>query len=116
MEWLETIVALFTIALLRLGIPIGLTALLVWSLKKLDAHWQAQATRQRNPAPAQSDPPPRMPCWKQRNCPPEQRERCPAFARQNMPCWQVFRGGNGHLKETCFSCPVFRGFPAPTAV
>ncbi len=28
---------------LRLLIPLALTALLVWALKRLDAHWQSQA-------------------------------------------------------------------------
>lgn len=34
---------LVMMVVLRLGIPLAMTLLLVWALKRLDAHWQKEA-------------------------------------------------------------------------
>lgn len=36
---------LLAMLVLRLIIPLGLTLLLVWALRRLDAHWQREARR-----------------------------------------------------------------------
>lgn len=95
---------------LRLGVPLGLTVLLAWWLRRLDARWQAEgeatrARRARKPALA-------TPCWETRGCPPERRAACPAAARPETPCWQVFRDPGGELRPVCLECNVFRGAPA----
>lgn len=100
--------------LMRLGIPLALTALLVWWLQKLDARWQMdaeQARRQAESGPSLTPPAPR--CWDVRGCSPERRANCPAFARTDVPCWQVFRDGRGPLKEACLECLVFKKAPVP---
>src|ERR1041385_1284952 len=81
--------------LLRLAIPIAGTILLVYSLRKLDAHWQAEAQVPQTPAQVE--------CWKVKGCSPEQQQHCPANSSP-LPCWQVFRQPDGYLREACISC------------
>jgi hypothetical protein len=95
---------------LRLGLPLGLTLLLAWWLRRLDARWQAEgqaARARRAPRPALATP-----CWETRGCPPERRAACPAAAQPETPCWQVFRDARGVMRSACIDCTVFRGAPA----
>lgn len=91
--------------LLRLGLPLAVTALLAWWLKRLDARWQAAAAR---PAPARG-----RPCWELRNCAPERRRECQAYAQPDQPCWQVWRAAEGELRPACLTCFVFQDAPVP---
>jgi hypothetical protein len=92
--------------LLRIGIPVAVTALIFFLLRRLDEHWQKEAlaipvvTSQRL-------------CWEIRGCSEANRKNCPASAQPNIPCWQVFRTKNGLLREDCLGCDVFRLAPAP---
>ena len=105
METLTTLLALLTGLLVRLAIPIAVTALLIILLRRLDAHWQKEATP---PMLAVEKPE----CWKVKGCRPEQREHC-AGAQSPLPCWQAFRLPNGYLREECLTCKVFIEAPAP---
>ena len=105
METITSFLALLTGLLVRLAIPIAGTAILIYFLRKLDAHWQAEA--QLPPVPAQ-----KAECWKVKGCSPAQKKNCVA-ASSPLPCWQVFRRPNGYLQEECISCPVFIDAPAP---
>ena len=105
METVISILALIAGFLIRLAIPIALTALLIFFLRKLDAHWQAEAEL----------PPPVVPtvdCWKIKNCTVEQRKVCVAY-QATLPCWQAKRLPNGYLREECLSCEVFTEAPMP---
>jgi len=42
---LNAVAALLIGVLIRFGIPILITALVVWSLRRLDARWQAEITQ-----------------------------------------------------------------------
>jgi hypothetical protein len=104
----ELITALFalTLALLaRLALPIVITLVLVFFLRKLDARWQEEA---------QHEPPTveKPECWKSKGCSAEQRANCPAFS-SSQPCWQVYRQPNGYLNEKCLTCKVFIDAPIP---
>ncbi len=90
---------------LRLAIPVLITAIIVHFLRKLDERWQSEAKR----APAQVEKPA---CWEIMQCTPEQRRDCPAFTSP-LPCWQVRRLANGYLREECLECKVFQTSPAP---
>jgi hypothetical protein len=93
--------------LLRLGLPIAITALVAWWLRRLDARWQREAqTRAARRALA-------TPCWEIRVCPPKRRADCPAFIHPDVPCWQWFRDERGQLRDGCLDCTVFRGALAP---
>jgi hypothetical protein len=114
---LETTLALLTGFGIRIVVPLLLTVLLVVFLRRIDAHWQEEsiqlgtdeAGREFWAKTAQT------PCWEVRNCPPEKRESCPAYAHQEFPCWQVFRSPDGPLKEACLDCAVFHNAPIPLA-
>jgi hypothetical protein len=99
--------------ILRLGIPLALTAGVVWWLRKLDLRWQLEADQarrvRRKLKPSVFTPL----CWETRGCPPERRANCPAYARPDIPCWQMFRDSDRHLREACLECAVFQKWPMP---
>jgi len=104
---METITSFLMVAaglLLRLAIPIAVTAILIYFLHKLDVHWQAEAQ-----APVQVEKPQ---CWKVKGCTPEQLKNCVA-GQSSMPCWQTYRLPNGYLRQECLTCEVFRKAPIP---
>lgn len=105
METLTSILAILAGFLLRLAIPIAGTIILVYFLRKLDAHWQVEA--QSLPQTTQQ-----VECWKLQGCSPAQQKNC-AAASASLPCWQVFRQPNGYLQEKCISCDVFIKAPIP---
>lgn len=105
---MNTITTLFIFLaglLLRLGIPILVTVLLITYLRRLDARWQAEA--QRETVSVQKPE-----CWKIKGCTPDQLKNCTAGA-SSLPCWQAYRKPNGYLREQCFSCEVFIDAPIP---
>lgn len=105
METITSILILIVGLLIRLAIPIALTAILIFFLRKLDAHWQAEAELPQLEVPT-------VECWKIKNCPPEQLDNCVAY-QATLPCWQVKRLSNGYLREECLSCEVFTEAPMP---
>lgn len=111
MEWLETVGVFLVGVLVRFGLPIGITALLVYWFRQLDQRWQAAAELERSRVPVKNPG-----CWDINNCPAELRAGCRAYANQDKPCWQVFRGTDGHLQEKCLGCKVFRRAPVPIPV
>jgi hypothetical protein len=105
METITSFFAILTGLLVRLAIPIAGTAILIYFLRKLDAHWQVEA--ELAPTPAQN-----AECWKVKGCSAAQKKNCMA-ASSSLPCWQVFRQPNGYLQEECISCQVFIDAPLP---
>lgn len=105
MESLASLLAILTGLLLRLAIPIAGTGILIYFLRKLDAHWQMEAELPQTPVQ-------KVECWKIKNCPPDQQKNCIAAASA-LPCWQVYRRPNGYLREECISCGVFIDAPIP---
>jgi hypothetical protein len=98
--------------LIRFGIPILLTGLAAWGLRRLDQRWQRQSEHIR-PAPlGVGAAPAEVRCWEQADCPEAKREACPAYARPSVPCWQVFREQTGTLSTGCLVCGVFLNAPA----
>ena len=106
MEELISVLYILLGLLIRLAIPVAGTLLIVNVLRKLDAHWQAEAERQAISIE-------KVECWKIKGCPPEQIQHC-ATRLSPLPCWQVNRLPNGYLQEGCLSCPVFLDAPVPT--
>ncbi len=93
-------------AIVRLAIPILITALAVYFLKSLDEYWQRQAKKEGTRLKVEK---PR--CWDANDCPPGVRSSCPGYLSP-LPCWQVYRLSNGYLRQACLDCKVFRGAPA----
>jgi hypothetical protein len=106
---MDVVLAFLFGVLLRLGIPVAITAgLLIW-LHRLDKRWQKEA--QSLPAA-----PAGKPCWEIKGCTEEMKINCLAVANPKTPCWQVFRSKDGVMKETCLGCIVFRQAPVPVRI
>ena len=109
METLTAFVALCSGLLVRLALPLTVTLVAVYFLRKLDAYWQAQAEAEIEARAILVEKPE---CWKVKHCHPAQRKACPSF-KSPKPCWQVFRQPNGYLHEECLACQVFLNAPIP---
>jgi hypothetical protein len=96
--------------LLRIGIPVAVTILVISLLSRLDRRWQKQSMAL-PVVPAGTQP-----CWESKGCSEEKRKGCPAAAKLDVPCWQVFRSRNGTLRENCLGCDVFRQAPVPVQI
>ena len=97
--------------LIRFGIPIIITAVVILLLKQLDKQWQSEAeSSQAKLATAKAK---NIGCWDINKCPPELRAKCNAYAHPDTPCWQVFRESSGQLQEKCLLCKVFKKAPIP---
>jgi hypothetical protein len=105
METFTTSLAILIGVLLRLAIPIVGTAMLIYFLRKLDARWQTEAQLQ--PISVQNSE-----CWKIKGCSAQEQKICLAKTSA-LPCWQIYRLPNGHLREECLSCEVFIDAPIP---
>jgi len=111
MDPLSTFLTIIVGLLLRFGIPIALTAVVIYLLKRLDEHWQADARRELIVAPMAHN----TGCWDVKNCSPEQRKKCSAYSHPETPCWQQYRDKRGYLQEQCLGCDVFRQAPVPVS-
>jgi hypothetical protein len=89
---------------LRLIVPLAVTALIVYWLRKLDARWQEEAEKEYEILLKDETP-----CWIEQGFTIEEsRQRAEA---SEQPCWQIHRSPNGHLLEACLECEVFRSAP-----
>lgn len=106
MDTLNSIFFIVSGVLLRLFVPLAVTALVVFMLHKLDARWQAEAEQEMKMLVKDE-----MPCCKEQRVSVEKLKL--RLALGERPCWQIQRLLNGHLREDCLDCEVFRDAPAP---
>ena len=111
MDWLTTIISLIVGLVLRLGVPIVITILVISILHRLDEHWQAEAKAEASAALIFATADGKY-VWDVASCTPEKRAKCLA-ANSNEPCWQIVRQPDGHLSEGCITCEVFQNAPVP---
>ena len=95
--------------LLRIGIPVAITILVVILLRRLDEKWQKES-RALPLVPGEAH------CWEVTECPIDQRQKCAAMISPEGPCWQVFRSKDGDLNEACLDCKVFQQASVPGTV
>lgn len=114
LEWVDAFTAVVMAFFLRLGVPLVLTAILVWWLRRLDLRWQSEAEELHRIQLAHAEP--QTPCWKVKSCSPERRATCAAYQHNEKPCWQVMRGAEGRLPDRCLTCTVFSDAPVPQKV
>jgi len=110
---METITAIFAVVTgiaLRLAIPIAITAIAIYFLRRLDNRWQAEAEEQLLLPVVE-----KTKCWEIHNCTAEMRKTCIGY-QSDQPCWQAFREETGYLKESCLGCDVFKEAPIPTNI
>jgi hypothetical protein len=103
---MDTVVVFVLGLSLRIGIPVAVTALVFFLLRRLDERWQKEALA----VPVITS---QRPCWELKGCSEEKRKQCLATAKPEVPCWQVFRSKNGQLRDECLGCGVFQMAPAP---
>lgn len=101
----NTIFALILGLVVRLGLPLLVTLLVVIGLHRLDARWQKEAELERNLLLRGDEP-----CWKEQGF---AMDASAQGAESKMPCWQLYRLSNGYLREACLGCEVFINAPAP---
>lgn len=111
MEWLSTLSAVLIGFVLRLGLPIAITVLIVLFLRYLDRRWQREAFQESPPLRPAHNPG----CWVSKRCPEEMRRACQAYQHPELPCWLVLRQKDGRLQERCLLCEIFRQAPLPEA-
>ncbi len=120
MDSLIEVVATVGFFALRLLVPVGVIVLLSWGLRRLDAHWLAQAEAESRAALSVEIPPQAIvplaseqPCWEQRHCAPGKCESCPAYQHAALPCWLARREAEGALPEACLLCGIFKATGGP---
>lgn len=116
MNEFSVILTLVTGFLLRFGIPIGITALLVYALRRLDQKWQRDVELAAQLELVQASFYDQLRCWATKECSQENRDTCPAFLERGRPCWQVYRDVSGEMRDECLDCPVFINVPAGSPV
>jgi hypothetical protein len=109
MDWLTGSLAIVLGIFLRIAIPVAVTVILIFLLRWLDERWKEVADIEDGvKTPAKN-----VGCWEINNCPAERRAQCKAYANQDIPCWQVFRGEEGLLQKRCLGCDIFKHAPQP---
>ena len=113
MDDLATALMVILGTVLRVGIPVALTILVIRWLHQLDSQWLKQADQDSAEAGVTRLLPGNIGCWEINGCSQEKKESCKAYAHPESPCWQVFRGKDGALQERCLGCKVFKETPIP---
>jgi len=107
MDTLSSLLAVIVGFALRLAIPIAITAIAVYFLRRLDTRWQTEAEEQLLLPVVE-----KAKCWEIKGCSLEQQKNCPG-RQSGQPCWQTFREEDGHLQERCLGCVIFQQAPIP---
>jgi len=116
MNELSVVLTLMAGLLLRFGIPVGITALLVYVLRRLDQKWQREVELGAQSEIVQVSLFDKIRCWATNECSQENHDTCPAYLESGRPCWQVHRDASGAMRDECLECPVFQGAPIPRSV
>lgn len=103
---MNTTLAVLLGLFVRLFVPLSVTALVVFFLRKLDARWQAEAEKERKTLVSDNEL-----CWKEQGLSAE--EMVKRAESCDEACWQTHRLSNGYLREACLDCEVFLSAPAP---
>jgi len=109
---------MFFLFALRLGVPLAITVLVTWGLRRLDARWQAAADAQLSsqavaagqylPAALKAPLAAQKSCWEYRACTEAQRACCAAARDTSLPCWMARLRADGRLPGVCYGCILFR--------
>ena len=115
---LPEVLALTSLFILRMGVPLAVMVLITWGLKSLDARWQADAearqafavvsTGRAQPAAFKAPQAAQTPCWTLRNCSEARQSHCAACKEPGLPCWMARLRADGRLPSGCYGCALFR--------
>ena len=110
----EQTVVMFGFVVLRLMVPLAVTVLVVWWLRRLDTRWETEGRAQDMAAQVRSRGrtalrEPDRPCWEIHGCSAEERSHCDACRNSSLPCWLVRMQLTGKLGGKCVGCGVLAG-------
>ncbi len=108
MDTINSVLVVFAGLILRLAIPIAITAIGIYFLRRLDLRWQTEAQVELLLPVVE-----KTKCWEINDCSDEMKEDCAGYQSEE-PCWQALRKGNGYLQEQCLGCDIFQQAPNPT--
>ena len=118
MNSVPEVAAVVGLFILRVGVPLAITGFIVWSLRHLDARWQAEAEALQaaadvsagrvQPATLKAPQAATTPCWQLRNCSESSRAGCDACKEPGLPCWMARLRADGRLPGPCYGCALFR--------
>jgi hypothetical protein len=97
--------------LLRLGVPVAITAAVAYLFHRLDARWQREAEALPAAAAARLAAVPEKPCWEEKGCTERQRANCPACKYTDIPCWLARLKVENRLPAGCPNCARFAPVP-----
>jgi len=106
---MDILLAVLITLVLRLVVPLAITLLVIYLLRKADFRWQKEAAQALELGGEKPQ------CWEVKNCSMEEMRSCPALVSPE-PCWQARRLSNGDLREECLECRVFHQTPVPTPI
>ncbi len=106
--------AVLGIFMVRFGVPLLLSAAVVWWLHRLDVKWAKSAPKFTAIPDGVSTPSDTLhapiigePCWVYRACPDERRNTCPAYLNPQTVCWLARLRCDGRLAGNCRTCSIF---------
>jgi hypothetical protein len=105
MDGFDEILVILGMFFLRLGVPILISIVIGYLLRRLDDRWEAEAQQeaiQRKKLTAA-----RKACWEEKGCSEERRARCPASRVTDIPCWLARMRAENRLPALCTSCPRY---------
>jgi hypothetical protein len=115
------VVSLFVV---RLGVPVAITLLLIWGFRQIDRRWLG-TSKTVVPAPlvgltANAETgecnPALGPCWEFKACPEAKREKCVVYQTKAERCWLCHLQTDGRVPGQCRTCGLFAATtlaPAP---
>lgn len=105
------IVAVVGMFILRLGVPLAITLVVGYWLRRLDVKWEAEAIAHRKqeelPAELKALKAAEPPCWEIKGCDKASRAQCPACKFWDIPCWAARLRATGRIPTDCYSCGFF---------
>ncbi|GAB4540473.1 MAG: hypothetical protein Kow0063_30300 [Anaerolineae bacterium] len=114
MDWLPESLVIAGMFLVRLGVPIAITLVVAYFLRRLDARWQAEAWAEWAANQPQENVSVRArpfltnePCWALKGCDETMRANCVATSHPDLPCWLARRRSEGKLPAECINCAQF---------
>jgi len=118
MDWLSQTAIIIGMFGLRLGVPLAITLLVGYWLRRLDAKWQAEAqarlaagqTQQKATEEAELEMYRLLeqPCWLFKDCPSSLRLHCPAYRENHdTPCWLARYRAERAIPTECYRCKRF---------
>lgn len=114
-ELLEPLVVI-GLFLLRLAVPLAITLLIGYLLRRLDARWELETQSHSHTVATEEPAAVQQPCWEDKECSARRRSRCPARGLANIPCWLARLRVENRMPAECTGCVRFTaGTVAQTA-